>query len=310
MARWSVADVPDLTGRLAIVTGANSGTGFETARALARGGAEVVLAVRSPDRGEAARARILAETPGAAVRVEMLDLASLASVEAFAGRVLADGKPIHILVNNAGVMAVPTRELTEDGFERQIGTNFLGHFALTGRLLPLLTAGKARVVQLASLAHRRGRIRLDDLNFETGYRAWPAYEQSKLAMVVFAIELQRRSEASGWGLISLAAHPGLARTELIANGPMGQGGDLRRWGLARALMPLVFQSAEAGAWPILMAATDPNAQAGGYLGPTGIREARGRPGPARIEANAADPTLGAALWGEAERLTGVSYRTC
>ena len=310
MAGWSVADIPDLAGRRAIVTGASGGLGYETARALARAGAEVVLAVRSRERGAAARDRILADRPEAALSVEALDLASLRSVDAFAGRMTAAGRPIHILVNNAGVMAVPTREVTEDGFERQIGTNFLGHFALTGRLLPLLMAGKARVVQLASLAHRRGRIRLDDLNFENGYRAWPAYEQSKLAMLVFAIELQRRSDANGWGLTSLAAHPGLARTDIIANGPMGQGGDRLKWSLARALMPLVFQSAEAGAWPILMAATDPQAPPGGYIGPSGTREARGRPRPARIESKADDPVLGAGLWDVAKRLTGVSYRTC
>ncbi len=307
MGRRSVRDIPDLTGKLAVVTGANSGTGFETARALARAGAEVVLAVRSPERGEAARARILKETPGAAVRVEALDLASLASVEVFARRMLGEGRAIDILVNNAGIMALPTRQETADGFEAQIGTNFLGHFALTGRLLPLLSAGKARVVQLASLAHRRGRLRLGKLNFETGYRPWAAYEQSKLAMLVFAIELQRRSEANGWGLTSVAAHPGLARTALIVNGPMGQGG--LKWRVAQMLMPLVFQSAEAGAWPILMAATDPNAPPGGYLGPTGIRETRGRPGPAKIESNADDPALGAGLWADAEALTGISYRT-
>lgn len=310
MRRFTARDVSDQTGRRIIVTGANSGTGFETARVLAARGADLVLAVRNPGKGEAARAAILRETPDATVRVEQLDLASQASVAGAAARLLAEGRPIHVLINNAGVMALPTRQESPDGPELQLATNFLGHFALTARLLPLLQAGQARVVQLSSVAHRQGRIHLDDLNLTTGYTPWKAYAQSKLAMLMFALELDRRSQAGNWGLTSVAAHPGYARTDLIGNGPLATApGHVRagfRYLYRPFLEPLVSHSQADGALPILLAATG-MVEPGGYYGATRLNELKGPPGPARIAPRALDAAVARALWGEAERLTGVRF---
>lgn len=310
MTRFSTRDIPDLTGRLAIVTGANSGTGFETAKALAGKGAEVVVATRSPDRGGAAVAAIKAGQPDAAVRFEPLDLASQASVTAFAERFLAAGRPIDILINNAGVMALPARQVTADGFELQMATNYFGHFALTGRLLPLLKTGRARVVQVSSIAHRQGRIRLDDLNHETGYSAWPVYAQTKLAMLMFALELDRRNRAHGWSLTSVAAHPGYARTGLIASGPL-VGSPIARAGLRfvfRPLIePLISHSAADGALPILLAATAADVTPGGYYGATRMNELKGPAGPAEIKPWAKDPVVGERLWATSEDLTSVRW---
>jgi NAD(P)-dependent dehydrogenase (short-subunit alcohol dehydrogenase family) len=310
MTRFTTRDIPDQTGKLAIVTGANSGTGFETAQALAAKGAEVVIATRSPDRGAAAVAAIKAGQPGAVVRLEALDLASQASVATFAGRLLSAGRPVDILINNAGVMALPARQVTVDGFEMQMATNYFGHFALTGRLLPLLQAGRARLVQLSSIAHRQGRIRLDDLNRETGYSPWSAYAQSKLAMLMFALELDRRNRAHGWGLTSVAAHPGYARTALIASGPL-IGSPIARVGLRfifRPLIePLISHSAAAGALPILMAATAPDVTPGGYYGATRMNELKGPAGPAEIKPWARDPVVAERLWTASEDLTGVRW---
>jgi NAD(P)-dependent dehydrogenase (short-subunit alcohol dehydrogenase family) len=230
MATWTTRDIPDQSGTLAIVTGATGGLGLETALGLAGAGAEVILAGRNPAKGRAAEALIRARHGAAKARFEMIDLASLASVTAFADRLLAADRPIDSLVNNAGVMALRRRATTRDGFEMQFGTNYVSHFALTARLLPLLNAAKARVVQLSSIVHRSGTIRLDDLNHEHGYKAWPVYAQSKLAMLMFALELDRRAKENGWGLTSVAAHPGFARTELIANGPAIGAGVFVRWG--------------------------------------------------------------------------------
>ena len=302
MATWTTDDIPDQRGRLAIVTGATGGLGLETALALAGAGAEVVLAGRNPLKGDRAERMIRDRHPHADVRFGLADLADLASIAAFADHLLADGRPIDILVNNAGVMALPRRETTADGFERQFGVNYLSHFALTGRLSPLLTAGRARVVHLSSMAHHGGRIRLDDLNHTRGYRPWPVYQQSKLAMLMFAVELQRRSDAHGWGLTSVAAHPGVANTDLMANGPGGLAG----FG-ARLFLPLLTHSAAAGALPSLMAATLPDATPGGYYGPQALGEWRGPPGPARIDPAALDPDVARRLWVESERLTGVRY---
>lgn len=299
---WSVADLPSLKGRRAIVTGSNSGIGYEAALALAGAGAETIVAARSQEKGEAAVARITAAHPQATARFEALDLASLASIAAFAERIAA-GDGLDILVNNAGVMALPQRETTEDGFERQIGVNFLGHFALTAHLLPLLRATEgARVVQLSSLAHkRRGGIDFDNLQGERAYDAWQSYSFSKLAMLIFALELDRRSRAAGWGLISNAAHPGWAASELIDN---GMGGGLRV-GLVKLIWPLLAQSGAAGALPTLYAAVAPEAVGGGYYGPQGKGERKGPPGPARMSAEARDEGAARRLWEEAERLTGV-----
>ena len=304
--RWTTADIPPQHGRTAIVTGANSGIGYETGLALAGAGAEVVLAVRSAERGAAAAERIRARHPDADVRSELLDLGDLASVHAFADRIAGATPALHLLVNNAGVMALPRRELTTDGFERQLGVNFLGHFALTARLLPLLRAAQSpRVVQLSSLAHLRGRIDFADLQGERRYTPWRAYTQSKLAMLLFALELDRRSRAHGWDILSNAAHPGWAATDLIANG-MAAGGSLRGR-IADLGFALVAQSSAAGALPTLYAATAPEASGGGYYGPLGPGEIRGAPGAARIATHARDPVVAARLWQDAERLTGIAF---
>ena len=302
---WTTNDIPDLSGRLAIVTGATGGLGLQTALVLAGKGAEVVLAARNPDKGTEAERLIRSRHPKAAVRFDLLDLASLASVQAFAERHLATGRPIDILIDNAGVMALPTRQTTVDGFEMQFGTNYLSHFALVGRLLPLLIAAKARVVQLSIVAHRSGHIRLGDLNYQTHYSPWPVYQQSKLAMLMFALELQRRSDANGWGLTSVAAHPGFARTDLIANGHAGKPGLFARG--ARLLEAVLSHSAADGALPILMAATLPDPTPGGYYGPTGFQEMKGPPGVAVIKRQARDADVAGRLWTESERLTGVTY---
>ncbi|CAL1692456.1 hypothetical protein MMB232_02623 [Brevundimonas subvibrioides] len=310
MSNWTTANIPDQTGRLAIVTGSTGGTGFETALELARKGAEVIIAARNATRGEDALRRIRRAVPGASVRFEALDLARQASVTAFADRLLAEGRPVHILVNNAGVMMLPTREVTVDGFEMQLATNYLGHFALTARLLPLLKAGRARVVQLSSIAHRRGRIAFDDLNHERGYKPWPVYGQSKLAMLMFGLELDRRSAAHGWGLTSVAAHPGYARTGLIANGPLVKS-PIARAGLNlifRPLIePLISHSAAAGALPILMAATEPTVMGGAYIGATRMNELKGPPGPAKAEPQALDAAAAARLWEATEAMLGVRF---
>lgn len=302
---WTTNDIPDLSDRLAIITGATGGLGLETALVLAGKGAEVVLAARNPDKGAEAERLIRSRHPNAAVRFDLLDLASLASVQAFAKRHLATGRPIDILIDNAGVMALPTRQTTVDGFEMQFGTNYLPHFALVGRLLPLLRTAKARVVQLSSVAHRSGHIRLDDLNYQTHYSPWPVYQQSKLAMLMFALELQRRSDTHGWGLTSVAAHPGFARTDLIANGHAGKPGLFARG--ARLLEAVLSHSAADGALPILMAATLPDPTPGGYYGPTGFQEMKGPPGVAAIKRQAKDADVARGLWAESERLTGVTY---
>ena len=218
MVDWTFSDIPSQRGRRAIVTG-TGGLGYETALALVRAGGDVILAGRNLEKGAESVSRIKVEVPAARIAFEQLDLASLASVEDFAGPMLMQHTPLDLLVNNAGVMTPPSRQTTSDGFELQFGTNYLGHFALTGRLLPILNGRGPRVVNLSSLAHRGGAIHFDDLQWERSYRPWAAYGQSKLAMLMFAFELQRRSDAAGWGLMSNAAHPGYARTELIANGP-------------------------------------------------------------------------------------------
>lgn len=306
MAPWTIADIPPQNGKFAIVTGANSGIGYDTALELARAGAEVVIATRNSARGDAAVTRIKAAIPHALVRFEMLDLASLSSVQDFAGRMKASHSKLDILVNNAGVMALPRRRLTMDGFETQLGINFLGHFLLTARLLPLLMKAPApRVVQISSIAHRQGKIALDDLQAENSYKPWRVYQQSKLAMLMFALELQRRSDAGGWGITSLAAHPGIATTELVANGPGNRS-------LMARLLPVfgrfITHSSAAGALPTLLAATAPNAAPGGYYGPSGFKEFRGPPSVAKIEPQARDEAMAKALWAEAERLTGQVFK--
>lgn len=284
--------------KTAVVTG-TGGLGFEIALELARSSFEVVLAGRDAQRGGEAAARI-----GTGARFEPLDLADLASVAAFAGRLGDAQHRLDLLVNNAGVMTPPRRRVTKDGFELQLGTNYLGHFALTARLMPLLrVADSPRVVSVSSLAHRTGRIRFDDLQRQRSYWPWGAYAQSKLAVLMFALELQRRSDAGGWGVASLAAHPGLSRTGLFANGP-----GWRPFGIAtRLTAQIIGQSAAKGAGPILFAATSPFARPGGYYGPSGPFELVGPPDAASIAHRARDEEVARRLWDVSEELTGSHF---
>jgi NAD(P)-dependent dehydrogenase (short-subunit alcohol dehydrogenase family) len=302
---WTTADIPPQAGRRAVVTG-TGGLGYETALALAAAGADVVLAGRSETKGRGSVVRILNLHPHATIAFERLDLASLASIASFAEQMEALGRPIDLLVNNAGVMAPPQRQTTLDGFELQFGTNHLGHFALTGRLLPLLRAANApRVTTVSSGAHHTGRIDFDDLQWRKRYQPWPAYSRSKLANLLFAFELQRRSDAAGWGLMSDAAHPGYARTDLIANGP-GLDSMMSRIGGA-LIAPFASQTASAGALPQLFAATSPDAKPAGYYGPSRLFELVGPPAPARIAAAAQDQIVAKHLWDVSEALTGVKF---
>ena len=303
----AVYTVPDQTGRLAVVTGANSGTGREAAERLAAAGARVVLAVRTVAKGEAARDEILAAHPAARLEVRRVDLADLASVREFADGLLADGTPVDMLLNNAGVMAPPRRFTTADGFELQFGSNFLGPFALTLRLLPALLAAPApRVATMSSLAARSGRIRFDDLQWERRYRAWGAYGQSKLADLMFARQLATVAAERGWPLRSVAAHPGFTRTNLQTAGPnMGRSRpSLMSWGTNA--LPLPAQLPPQGAEPLLFAAADPAAESGGYYGPAGRFELAGPTAPAHVPARARDTAVAARLWAVAEDLTGVA----
>lgn len=298
MRKWTAADIPAQDGRIAVVTGAG-GLGYETALALARAGAYTIIAGRNAQKGAEAAARIAAELPFARVRFELLDLASLASVAAFATRLAGREEKLDILINNAGVMVPPRREQTRDGFELQFGTNYLGHFALTNQLLPLLRkSGDARVVSLSSVAARNGAIDLDDLNAEKSYKPMPVYSQSKLACLMFGLELQRRSTAGGWGVTSIVAHPGVARTDLLHNAP-------GRWsgmGLARTLLWFLFQPAAQGALPTLFAATSADAEPGGYYGPDAWGETRGYPAPARVPPAALDEAVARRLWEASDKL--------
>ena len=302
--RWSAADIPDQSGRLVIVTGANSGLGLATVRELARARASVVLAVRdSAGRGEQAAARIRAAVPAATVEVAPLDLADLGSVRAFAESFAARGVALDLLINNAGIMAAP-RRLTTDGFESQFGTNHLGHFALTGLLLPaLLGAAAPRVVTVSSWLHRRGTMRFDDLQGERKYDRWGAYGQSKLANLMCCFELQRRATDAGSPLLSLAAHPGYASTNLQFAATDRFYEKAFGWIGNR----LIAQSADMGALPTLYAATVPDLPGGTYVGPGGPKEQRGHPTVVSAAGKAYDEDAWRRLWEVSEELTGVRY---
>ncbi len=303
MARWTASDIPSQAGRSAVVTG-TGGLGYETALALARAGGEVIIAGRSEAKGAEAVSRIRGAMPSAAVRFERLDLASLASIASFSERLRGQRHELDLLVNNAGVMVPPQRQETADGFELQMGTNYLGHVALTAGLLPLLRqAPGARVVTLSSIAARNGAIAFDDLNAERRYRPMTVYSQSKLACLMFALELQRRSEAKGWGVASLAAHPGIARTDLLHNAP----GRRSAIGTARSLLWFLFQPAWQGALPTLFAGTSPQAKPGAYYGPDALGEARGYPAVAKTPPQALDRAAGERLWQMSEALTGADF---
>jgi NAD(P)-dependent dehydrogenase (short-subunit alcohol dehydrogenase family) len=312
MAWADTFTIPDQSGRLVVVTGANSGIGLGAARRLAAAGAEVILAVRSPERGGRAMRDLLDENPRARLSVEQIDLASLTSVREFAERLRAAGRPIHTLVNNAGVMSPPARMATSDGFELQFGANHLGHYALTAALLPLLRKAESpRVVTVSSGVSHIGRINFDDLQWERGYSPMRAYAQSKLANLIFARELDRRSRAYGWGILSAAAHPGATHTNLQKAGPL-LGGRRSAMSLiiqASTHIPGIWQEIPDGCLPTLFAATSPRAAGGGYYGPGGFAEMSGPPAEARIPSQARSEATARRLWEVSERLTGVSFPT-
>ena len=298
--RWTAADIPDQRGRVAVVTGANSGLGLVTARELARAGARVVLASRGAEKGQAAAASIAAVVPGATVEPAVLDLADLDKVRAFAE---AAPDRLDLLINNAGIMAAPHR-VTKHGFESQFATNHLGHFALTGLLLgKLLAAPAPRVVTVSSLMHRGGTIDFDDLQSGRGYSRWGAYQQSKLANLMFCFELQRRATEAASALLSLAAHPGYAATNLQA---AGTDRFYERWFMAIG-NKLFAQSAQMGALPTLYAATFPDLPGGTYVGPGGRNEQRGYPKVVTAAGKAYDEQAWRRLWEVSEELTGVHY---
>ncbi len=299
-AKWTAADIPDQTGRVAVITGANTGLGYETALALADHGAHVVLAVRNLDKGKDAAARITAQSPHADVALAELDLTSLESVRAAAEQLRSAHDRIDLLINNAGVMWTP-KSTTKDGFELQFGTNHLGHFAFTGLLLDrLLPVAGSRVVTVSSVGHRiRADIHFDDLQSERGYSRVGAYGQAKLANLLFTYELQRRLAPQGT-TIAVAAHPGGSRSELTRNLPP------MLTSVAAVLMPL-FQGADMGALPTLRAATDPGVLGGQYYGPDGFGEQRGYPKIVASSAKSHDVDVQRRLWAVSEQLTGVVY---
>ncbi len=307
---WTADRMPDCSDRTVVVTGANSGLGFETATAFAEKGATVVMACRSLDRGRAAAVEIRndIEPTGATLDVRQCDLASLDSVASFADGVHGAYDGVDVLCNNAGVMAIP-REETADGFERQLGVNHLGHFALTGHLLDVLvgSSGESRVVTHSSGAHTAGDLDLDDLHREESYGRWEAYGQSKLANLLFAYELQRRLEAAGiTDTKSVACHPGYAATNLQYRGPE-QSGSRVRYALMKVANTLVAQSAEQGALPMLYAATAADVGGGDYYGPGGLLSMRGSPERQESSAASRDPADARRLWERSESLTGVEY---
>lgn len=299
---WNAQNVPDQHARLAIVTGANGGLGFEAAKVLAGKGASVVLACRSKAKGEDACSRIRAEQPGAAVHAALLDVSDLESVCLFAKRALAEYASIDLLINNAGVMAIP-QQRSKDGFEMQLATNHLGHFALTGLLLPrLLATPGSRIVAIASIAARSGAIDFGDLMGERGYKPWKAYNQSKLANLMFGLELQRRLTRAGAATTAAIAHPGVSTTNLLSTPGA--------WLSKQVLMTLtrsLFQPPDRGVLPILFAATAPQAQPGGYYGPDGFMEMKGAPAPAGVPKAARDENAARRLWEASEQLTGMRY---
>ena len=306
MHTWTIEDIPEQTGKLVVVTGANSGLGYQTAWALAGKGARVVLAVRDEEKGRAVAAAIQQAYPWAQLEVMALDLAELRSVRRFADTFRARYDTLALLINNAGVMALPYRR-TLDGFEMQFGTNHLGHFALTGLLLPaILATPRARVVTVSSGAHTNGIVDFDNLDGSKGYKPWRAYAQSKLANLLFAYELQRRLAAAGATALSVGCHPGWAATNLQAAGPRMNGAQLRVRLITLANRALA-QSAAMGALPILYAATAGRVNGCDYIGPTRWGGMRGYPGKVRSSPRSHDATLARRLWQVSEDLTGARY---
>ena len=311
-SQWKIEDMPSLRGRRFLITGANSGIGYQAALKLARREADLILGCRDRRKGEAALARLKEEAPGAHVELAIFDLSSLESVHRFAAEELARQRPLHVLINNAGVMAVASRTETADGFEMQFGTNVLGHFALTGLLLPALERSStpeepSRVVTIASIAHKRTNLQLDDLQSTRSYSPMRAYQQSKLADLMFSFELSLRLRAAGLSVLSIAAHPGVAATELFRGHDRSSTFRAARAIVGHTIGILLNTDAE-GALPTLYAATSSEAVDGGYYGPQGIAEMRGEiVGPAKVAPQARNPEAAKRLWELCEGWTGVQF---
>ncbi len=304
--------VPDLSGKLAVVTGASDGMGLGMATRLAAAGAEVILPVRNPAKGKTAISTIRQAAPAAKVSLRSLDLSSLESVAALGDTLREEGRPIHVLINNAGVMRPPTRQSTVDGFELQFGTNHLGHFALVARLLPLLSAGRARVTSQLSIAARRGRINWDDLNWDRSYHVMRAYSQSKIAFGLFGLELERRSRTHGWGITSNLSHPGIAPTSLLAARPeLGRGQAIPQYRLIQALSArgILLGTVETAKLPALMAATDPGAKPGVLYGPSGPGNLGGPPAEQQLYPPLRSVEEAARIWRVSEQLTKTAFIT-
>ena len=302
--------VPDLAGRRAVVTGASDGMGLRIAARLAAAGAEVVVPVRNRVKGEAAIATIRQDTPSADVSLRDLDLASLASVAALGETLVREGRPIHLLINNAGVMTPPGRQVTADGFELQLGSNHLGHFALVAHLLPLLRAGLARVTSQLSVAARSGRIDWDDFNAERSYVGMDAYRQSKIAFGLFGLELDRRSQVHGWGISSNLSHPGVAPTNLLAARPeLGRTRETPGRRVVRALSRrgILLGTVETAGLPALMAATDPAARGGAFYGPSGPGNLGGAPAEQKLYPPLRSTEEARRVWDVSERLTATAF---
>jgi NAD(P)-dependent dehydrogenase (short-subunit alcohol dehydrogenase family) len=307
MTRNIDIDIPDLSGKLAVLTGGSDGIGFVVAHRLARAGAEVIVPVRNPAKGEKAAGLIRDRVPGAKISTRPLDLASLESVAALTDRLREEGRPIGILINNAGVMTPPSHQVTKDGFELQFGTNHLGHFALTLGLLPLLREGRARVTHQTSVAARSGAINWDDLNWERGYDVRKAYSQSKIAVGLFARELDARSAAAGWGITSNLSHPGVSPTNLLSAQPgMGRQKDTGAVRVIRALsrMGLLLGTPDTAALPALLAATGPDAQGGLFYGPSGPGNLGGPPARQELWPPLRDMDEARRVWETSEQLIG------
>ena len=304
MKKWTTAQIPQKNGGLAVITGSTEGIGFEDALALSAAGWNVIIMGRNAQKGADAITKIQELNPEAKVSFEKIDLADLSSIKAFASKMISKGNAIDLLINNAGVMTPPQRLETADGFELQFGTNHLGHFALTAQLLPLLRkSSAARVVTVSSIANREGKINFHDLQSTTSYSPGKAYSQAKLANLMFAFELQRQSDKHGWGITSLAAHPGVSRTNLLISGS-------GRWsaaGMARTFLPFLFQPSAQGALPTLYAATSTEAKGGVYYGPNKMSETRGFPSIAKIPAQALDKNVAMKLWEVSKTLTNVEF---
>jgi len=306
MKKWTTKDIPDLSGKQVIVTGANSGLGYEISKALVEKHASIVMACRNTESGENAKKRILTHHPKAKLVVKSLDLASLESIKAFSETIRLEYNRIHILINNAGVMAPPHGE-TKDGFELQFGTNHVGHFVLSAKLFPLLRkTEQSRIVTVSSIASHNGEIHFEDVNFKTKYNRWKTYQQSKLANLMFSFELDKRLEPSNFKTRSYAAHPGVSDTNLFKN--MKPNWFMKV--LGNLLMPIITQPAEKGALPILYAATSPDAEPGNFYGPHGKKEHKGYPTEAFIPEAAINEVDREKLWDLTESLSGVTFNVC